>query len=150
MDDTGNEPAADEAASRGGQGQTDGIGPAPSVADDDVMGGVFRPGIVNVKLIYAAFLVTPAIPIAAMFGGWFSYRGTQKSPQAWLMTHYRYQLRTFGIGVIANVIAWILVFAGVGLLLIPLIAVWVVVRSVNGLIRVARNEPVENPESWLI
>ena len=57
---------------------------------------------------------------------------------------------TFWMGLIANIIAYALSFIGVGLLLFPLIAVWVVARAVKGLIRVARQHEIEDPNSYFV
>ncbi|MBJ3775701.1 DUF4870 family protein [Acuticoccus mangrovi] len=110
----------------------------------------FRPSVVNVKLIYAAYLASLAIPFAAILGVVFAHQGRRSHPPAWLATHYTYQIRTFWIGLIANVIAYGLSFAGVGLLLFPLIAIWVVARAVTGLTRVAHGSAVDDPYSMII
>lgn len=114
--------------------------------------GVFgiRPNPVNVKLIYAAYLASLAIPFVALIGVFVAHQALKANPSAWLATHYVFQIRTFWIGLVANVIAYALSFAGVGLLLFPLIAVWVVARAVKGLIRVAHRAPVENPNGFFV
>lgn len=116
----------------------------------DEMGGFLKPGVINVKLVYALYLVAIAMPPVALFGALLAYLAQRKSPSAWLMTHYLYQMRTFVIGFGANIIAYGLSFIGIGLLLFPLIAVWVVARAVHGLTRVARREPIDDPNSLLI
>jgi uncharacterized membrane protein len=105
---------------------------------------------VNVKLIYAAYLASLAIPFVALIGVFVAHQALKANPTAWLATHYVFQIRTFWIGLVANVIAYALSFAGVGLLLFPLIAVWVVARAVKGLIRVAHRAPVENPNGFFV
>jgi uncharacterized membrane protein len=109
-----------------------------------------RPGPVNVKLIYAAYLASLAIPFAALLGVFVAHQALKANPTAWLATHYVFQIRTFWIGLVANLLAYAASFAGVGLLLFPLIAVWVVARSVKGLIRVAHRAPVENPNGFFV
>lgn len=110
----------------------------------------FRPTPVNVKLIYAGYLVSLALPFLAILSAVFAYQSSKQNPPAWLATHYTYQLRTFWIGLAANLIAYALSFIGVGLLLFPLIAIWVVARAVKGLIRVARQDPIEDPNSYFV
>jgi uncharacterized membrane protein len=109
-----------------------------------------RPSPVNVKLVYAAYLASLAIPFAAILGVFVAHQALKANPTAWLSTHYVFQIRTFWIGLAANLVAYALTFAGAGLLLFPLIAVWVVARSVKGLIRVAHRAPVENPNSIFV
>lgn len=110
----------------------------------------FRPTVVNVKLIYAGYLASLAMPFLAIVAALFAYQSAKHNPPAWLATHYTYQMRTFWIGLAANLIAWALSFVGVGLLLFPLIAVWLVARSVKGLIRVARQDEIEEPNSYFV
>lgn len=110
----------------------------------------FRPTVVNVKLIYAGYLASLAMPFLAIIAALFAYQSAKQNPPAWLATHYTYQMRTFWIGLGANLIAWALSFLGVGLLLFPLIAVWLVSRSVKGLIRIARQHEIEDPNSYFV
>ncbi len=110
----------------------------------------FRPGAVNVKLIYAGYLASLAMPPVALIAGFFAYQNARQDPPQWLATHYLYQVRTFWMGFAANLVAYALSFAGVGLLLFPLIAVWLVARAVKGLIRVAQGVEIEEPLSFFV
>lgn len=110
----------------------------------------FRPSVVNVKTAYACYLVSLAVPPAALVGLLIAFEGSKSSPAAWLASHYTYQLRTFWMGLALNVIAWTLLFSGVGLLLYPLIAAWVVARAVKGIARVATGEPIEDPHALFV
>ncbi|MEM9223419.1 MAG: hypothetical protein AAGB11_13580 [Pseudomonadota bacterium] len=112
----------------------------------------FRPSIVNAKLIYAGYLVSLAPPfvVLAIIAAIFAHQSAKQNPPPWLATHYEYQVRTFWIGFVANVIALALAFVGIGLLLLPLVAIWVVARAVNGLIRIAQHEPVDDPKSFFV
>lgn len=110
----------------------------------------FRPTAVNVKLIYAGYLISLALPLIAIFAALCAHQAAKQNPPHWLATHYTYQLRTFWIGLVANLAAYGLSFAGVGLLLFPLIAVWVVARAVKGLIRIAQQVEIEEPNSYFV
>lgn len=111
---------------------------------------LFRPSVVNVKTAYACYLVSLAVPPAALVGLLIAYEGSKSTPAPWLATHYTYQLRTFWMGLALNVIAWTLLFTGVGLILYPLIAAWVVARAVKGITRVATGEPIEDPHAIFV
>jgi len=109
-----------------------------------------RPTPLNVKLIYAIYLASLAIPFLAIAGVFVAHQALRANPTVWLSTHYVFQVRTFWFGLAANLVAYALTFAGVGVVLFPLIAIWVVARSVKGLIRIAHRSPVENPNSiWV-
>ena len=147
---TGASRPVDESTSAGRKAeQAEKAGPAPKTRRQR-RSLWFVPSAVNAKLIYAGYLASLAIPFTALISAFFAYQSAKQSPPEWLESHYIYQMRTFWIGLVANVIAWALSFAGVGLLLFPLIAVWVVARSVKGLIRVAHEHPIEEPNSYFV
>lgn len=109
-----------------------------------------RPSAINVKMIYAAYLSSLALPPVAIIAVFFAHQARSQRPQAWLMSHYTYQVRTFWIGLGAHLVAYATLVAGIGLLLLPLIAIWVVARSVHGLTMVARHEPIFDPHAYFI
>ena len=65
-------------------------------------------------------------------------------------SHLTYAIRTFWIGVIGLVVGIVLTLVLIGLLIIWAVAIWVMVRAVIGLVRAINEEPIKNPESWLI
>ncbi|MEL6878133.1 MAG: hypothetical protein AAGL68_08565 [Pseudomonadota bacterium] len=75
------------------------------------------------------------------------WQGEQHEP--WMTSHYTYLIRTFWIGFVASIIAAVLTVVLIGLLLLPIIAVWVGVRSVMSLIKAQRQEPMPDPETLL-
>jgi uncharacterized membrane protein len=66
-----------------------------------------------------------------------------------LATHYRFQIRTFWIGVLYLVIgaalSWVLIGFAVWLWLF----VWSLVRNVKGVLALNENRPIANPGSWM-
>ena len=107
------------------------------------------PGPNNVRLVYILYLVSFVIGITCIVGLVFAYMNRSKAAP-WLQTHYTYLIRTFWIGVLAFFISLVLTIILVGIPLMIAIAVWVIVRCVIGLQKVSRNEPIEDPETWLI
>lgn len=107
--------------------------------------GVFTGGLGNLAAVILAFVKKDSAP-------------------DWVKTHFVLVIRTVLIALIASialivlsVIAVPLLFAGVGFVMFPLIAlcwvalcVWIVARSVVGLMKLNNNEPHPNPETWLI
>ena len=67
-----------------------------------------------------------------------------------MATHYTWVIRTFWIGLLYSVVSLVLALLLVGFLLMLATAVWFVVRCVIGLMVASRDEPIRNPESWLI
>ncbi|REC94244.1 DUF4870 family protein [Kushneria indalinina] len=93
--------------------------PAP---DDDPM---------MVRIGYALYLGSILTGITALAGLVIAYIYRRRSP-AWLADHYTFLIRTFWIGLLYMVLATMLSVLGVGVLLFPLITVWLIVRCVRG------------------
>jgi uncharacterized membrane protein len=68
----------------------------------------------------------------------------------WVDTHYTWAIRTFWIALLYCLISLILTFMVIGVLGFIATMVWVVARCVIGLQKAAREEPIANPQSWLI
>lgn len=103
-----------------------------------------RPTIVS--LLYLASFVTG---ITGLVGIVLAHIWQGESDEPWMRSHYTYLIRTFWIGLIASVIAFVLSFVLIGLLLFPLIAVWFGVRSVLSMVRAQKREPMPEPETLL-
>ncbi len=67
----------------------------------------------------------------------------------WAASHFTYLIRTFWIGFVASIIAGVLSIVLIGLLLLPLIMIWVGVRSVMSLIKAQKQEPMPDPTTML-
>jgi uncharacterized membrane protein len=66
-----------------------------------------------------------------------------------LQSHYRFQIRTFWIGLLYLVIATPLCMVLIGIPLLIWWLVWSLVRIVKGFLLLTENKPVVNPGSWL-
>ncbi|EIM73178.1 hypothetical protein T8J41_01530 [Nitratireductor rhodophyticola] len=108
-----------------------------------------EPGPTNIQVIYILYLVGFVIGISALVGIVIAYMNRGKA-SGWLETHYTWAIRTFWIGVLFGFVSALLMVVGIGFLLMIAVAIWVVVRCVIGLQAVGRNEPIKNPQSWLI
>lgn len=108
-----------------------------------------EPGPTNIQVIYILYLVGFVIGISALVGIVIAYMNRGKA-SGWLETHYTWAIRTFWIGALFGFVSALLMVVGIGFLLIIAVAIWVVVRCVIGLQAVGRNEPIKNPQSWLI
>jgi len=69
--------------------------------------------------------------------------------EEWAASHFTYLIRTFWFGFIGFIIAGVLSIVLIGLLLLPLIAIWVGVRSVMSLVKAQRREPMPDPQTFL-
>lgn len=108
-----------------------------------------EPGKLNIQVIYILYLVGFVIGISALVGIIIAHINRGKS-EAWIETHYTWAIRTFWIGLLYGLISLILSVVLIGFVLMIAVAVWIIVRCVIGLQQVSRNEPIKNPESWVI
>ncbi|GHC29652.1 membrane protein [Kushneria pakistanensis] len=84
-----------------------------------------------VRIGYALYLASILTGITALAGLVIAYIYRRRSAP-WLAAHYTFLIRTFWIGLFYMVLATALSILGIGLLLYPLITVWLIVRCVRG------------------
>ncbi len=121
----------------------------PSNEQQDDGPGWIEPGQKNVQLVYILYLVSLAMGFTLIVGMVFAYMNRDKT-EGWIETHYTYAIRTFWMGVLYSIICSILVFVGIGLILMFVAVVWFVIRCIKGLQAVVRGEPIDNPQTWLV
>ncbi len=108
-----------------------------------------EPGKTNVQVIYVLYLIGFVIGISAIIGIVMAYMNRGKTG-GWVETHYTWAIRTFWIGLLYALISAVLAFVAIGFLLMIAVAIWVIVRVLIGLQKAARDEPIDNPQSWVI
>ena len=108
-----------------------------------------QPGATNVQVIYILYLVSLAIGFTMIIGIVIAYINRGKS-QPWLETHYTFAIRTFWIGLLFGLISAALALLIVGFVTGLATAIWFIARCVIGLQALGRNEPIKNPQSWML
>lgn len=71
------------------------------------------------------------------------------SADALLASHYRFQIRTFWIGLLYIVVGIVLTFVLIGYLVLLWWLIWSLIRNVKGILALNENRPIGDPESWL-
>jgi uncharacterized membrane protein len=66
-----------------------------------------------------------------------------------LASHYRFQIRTFWIGVLYMIVGGILIWVLIGFLVFAWLFIWSLVRNIKGLLLLNENRPIRDPGSWL-
>ncbi|AXY43031.1 DUF4870 domain-containing protein [Halomonas sp. JS92-SW72] len=99
-------------------------------------------------VVYALYLVSFVVGFTSVIGVVIAYVYRGKGP-AWLDEHYRYQIRTFWIGLLYATIASILVLVAIGIPLLIALAVWLIVRCVKGFRGLQEKRAPENVDTWL-
>ncbi len=100
------------------------------------------------QLIYVLYLVGLVVGVTAVVGVVLAYVARGDSVD-WLLTHFRYQIRTFWLAVLYAVTGVALLLVGIGVLVLLAAFIWWIVRCVKGLRQLDRGQPVENVETWL-
>lgn len=108
-----------------------------------------EPGKTNLQVIYVLYLAGFAVAVTPIVGIVLAHINAGKAG-GWIETHYTWAIRTFWIGLLYSFISFILAFVLIGFLLMLLVAVWFVVRIVIGLQKVSNEEPIANPQSWVL
>jgi len=99
-----------------------------------------------ISLCYLASFITG---ISGLVGIVLAHVWQGDNQESWAASHFTYLIRTFWIGFVASLIAGVLSIVLIGLLLLPLIAIWVGIRSVMSLIKAQKQEPMPDPETLL-
>ncbi|WP_043530057.1 DUF4870 family protein [Litchfieldella xinjiangensis] len=99
-----------------------------------------------VYALYLAGLLTGSVTTLIGVIVAYVYRG---DAAPWLQAHYRYLIRTFWIGLLYSFVAFVLSLIAVGVLLWPLLMIWLIVRCAIGIREVRRQQAPPRPGSWL-
>ena len=109
------------------------------------------PAISNKQLaliVYILYFVAYFTGITALIGVIIAHVQIA-SADPLLATHYRFQIRTFWIGILYLVIGTILTVVIVGIAILFWWFVWSLVRNVKGTLALNDNKPIANPASWM-
>lgn len=100
------------------------------------------------KVIYILLLISTIIGITGIVALIMAYVMKDGADDI-LLTHYRFQIRTFWIGVLYSFIGVLLLQAIIGFIILFFTFVWIVIRCAKGLRWLERHEPVSNVETWM-
>lgn len=100
-----------------------------------------------VKVIYVLFLMALLFPVTGLVGVIMAHvsAGEAEDPT---LSHFRFQYRTFWIGLLIGVIAAITSLVTIGFLIAAVLLLWWIVRCVRGLITANKGEKLEDAERW--
>lgn len=100
------------------------------------------------KVIYILLMVSTLIGLSGIVAVIMAYIYKNDSPE-WLQSHYRFQIRTFWIGLLYATIGLITFAVIIGYFILLFTVIWVIVRCIIGLKQLENNQPVKNLESWM-
>jgi uncharacterized membrane protein len=99
-------------------------------------------------IVYILYLVGLVIQVTHLIGVIIAYVYRDDGPD-WVRTHYRFQIRTFWIGMLYAVIGFVTLHVLIGGVILFLTLIWYIVRCVKGLRRLGRGDVYDNVTSWL-
>ena len=100
------------------------------------------------NVVYILYLVSFLVGLTAFVGVIMAYVNHRDAPE-WVQTHYRFQIRTFWIGLLYGVIGVVTCFIIVGFFWLIFVLIWWIVRCVKGMQAISRGAAYERPASWL-
>lgn len=98
-----------------------------------------------VHSLYAASLLTGFTGIIGLI---IAYVKRSDATGTIYASHFSYAIRTFWIGLAMAFVGILLCFVGIGLLLLPLVGIWFIVRVVRAFLSVMDNKPIANPSRF--
>ncbi|TNE42640.1 MAG: hypothetical protein EP347_00445 [Alphaproteobacteria bacterium] len=102
-------------------------------------------------IIYVLYLVALVTALPILVGVVFAYLANPRDDVE--KSHYRYQIRTFWLCVLYNILAWTLIVSILGIVfggaVIVFTWIFVLVRSLKGLSAYDKGQPVEDVMTWL-
>ena len=99
-------------------------------------------------IVYILYFVSYFTGITALIGVIIAHIQLP-SADGLLNTHYRFQIRTFWIGLLYIAIGIVLTTAVVGIAVLFWWFVWSLVRNVKGVLALNDHKPIANPGSWM-
>ena len=102
----------------------------------------------NANIVYILYLAGVFVPLTPLIGVIMAYLAYDEA-EPWVQSHYKFQIRTFWIGLLFGFVVLILCMVVIGFLLIPVVLVWYIVRCVKGLNAISKRAPMSDPGSWL-
>ena len=99
-------------------------------------------------VVYILYLVSYFTGITALVGVIIAFIQIDSADPI-LASHYRFQIRTFWIGLLYLFVGVILAFVLIGILVIFWWFIWSLVRNVRGLLALNENKPIDDPASWM-
>ena len=98
--------------------------------------------------IYILYLVSLLVGITNIVGLIMAYVNRDGAPE-WVQTHYRFQIRTFWIGLLYAFIGLLTCIIIVGFFWLIFVVIWLIVRCVKGMNALSQGLPYERPGAWM-
>ena len=101
-----------------------------------------------VIVVYLLYFVGYSTGISALIGVIIAHMKVDDTDPV-LRSHYRFQIRTFWIGLLYLAIGIPLCVVLIGFPILAWWFIWSLIRIVKGILLVIEHKPIANPRSWL-
>jgi len=99
-------------------------------------------------VVYVLYFVSYFFPLTALAGVIIAHIQLDAA-DALLQSHYRFQIRTFWIGLLYIVVGGLLTLVLIGWLVLLWWFIWTLVRCIKGILALNEGRPIANPASWM-
>ena len=100
-----------------------------------------------VKVIYVLFFFALLFPVAGLVGVIMAHVSAGEAEEP-VLSHFRFQYRTFWIGLLGFAAAGLTAYVLAGFLLLAVVVLWWIVRCARGLTVALKANPLNNPDRW--
>ena len=100
-------------------------------------------------IVYILYFVAYVVGITSLIGVIIAHIQASEESDPVLVSHYRFQIRTFWVGVLYLAIGIVLTFVIIGIAVLFWWFIWSLVRNVKGVLALNDNRPIQNPTSWM-
>ncbi len=98
--------------------------------------------------VYVLYLGGFFTGFTAVIGAVIAYMQRERAGEI-AATHFRFQTKTFLIGLLYLLVGAVTMHVGIGALILLWWAAWTLIRCVKGLLALNAGEPIADPDSWL-
>ena len=99
-------------------------------------------------IVYILYFVGYFTGITALIGVIMAHVQVD-SADPMLATHYRFQIRTFWIGLLYLVVGFVLLLVFIGAAVLLWWFIWSLIRNIKGVLALNEHRPIADPHSWL-
>ena len=104
------------------------------------------------KVIYILLIISTLIGITGIIAVIMAYVNKNDSIESagiWLQTHYRFQIRTYWIGLLYVLIGALTLQLTIGFFVLVFTFFWIIIRCAKGLKQLENKQAVQNINSWM-
>ena len=100
-------------------------------------------------IVWALYLAGMVVGITVLVGLVLAYVKRGELAGTPFESHMTYAIRTFWIGLIGFVVGLVLMIVLIGFVVLFAVAIWVIYRSVRGIVLAIDSRPIPNATGWL-